>query len=1245
MGSKTSVSSEYVPSGEGLPPWLFDALCEPTHHAPMMVLHPTELHRQRTLERLHRHGASVSPQHHLTLNSLVRLLHVDLRLPVLLDDEASTFMALHGKCVDAAEKTALPFLYTPGVGAWTLTKTRRLQRLHGELMQLRDPFKWQGDPGAAVFHEHCLEVEAAAGGTLPVLITLHVLEALRKASDPPFHLSEVAGMIVLDMAPDFTEIEQDLLLALSSFCPVHQLLNPGSFRLGFHGAYLVDERPCTKETLPVWLPPHEPWVPGEATWQTDAGHRNRTEITRLTLDERSQAMDAALALIQAYKAAHVGEVLVVDAAVRDRSVQWSSALSTIGVSWHPGSSLLNQQPLHQAVMRAASLAQGMSSWSLSSLRSVFFSATIPLCSDAFPELNHPTEGTWRPRPDPVVLEEIARNFHVLGGPGAIARWMGVLSSAAPSFAERQPEAKAQRLEETQWWIGCLLHAWAPLLSPEDRHLLKHPVVGCTTGATLPMPQPTVSGMAWLAWFVSVVDMEALSHRRAPFDAGVGALQVLIEAMNGIKDQLQRMHLPFDESGSTFVDLLEHIGASAKITHQTSQTNRINVVSPEDALGCTADLILLVGMDVDAWSMKSATVPWLDATSRLELGLFQTDRLVRRGRHHLRHLLNAAKHLVVFDSSPEEGGGPSAPLAEWLNDQQRSKAWDGMRSAPSFLPPDMHEGDSASRRFAWVPREEGHGSWLTPVVYSSIETEHGPHLVRQGFSGRNRRQQLGLDLQAGLPGLDQLNHPNAVLDAYEGAVQADRRRRQPLAKRIGPGETFAWERRDDLLSVDAVSLRPTAAALKVQGVAAGVFPHLGYRGEKSVSLSVDPRPLPLYAATGTGLDHRFGQLESAVEREVWSPSRLEGWLKCPRQAWMNQILGADDDEGGIVEDIDVRVRGQIVHDAEAALLQGHGVPLGGEASGDPLALHAGPMGQGTSGWDTILAFLEAKVPWLGRQNAVSVHRTKDLIDATADEWQAYKDGELALPPVGRLARLLEADLELRHAAPVALEWSPATTTERSVLLDEDPAGGGSGFRLYGLADRVDVLVLPEELRKELLEQGLLSEEEHRSPYPLHEEQRPAQRLVIVRDFKTVAGPKPENVGMRHMQCLFEDLQLALYARAWELLHPNDRVIGVGASEVGESTKHYVELDSDLLPYAEQLEIGDITAVFGNHFPAESRTGAATTSFRRWMAERLAVAQRAVDTAALGRVNPTPGRHCRYCSIAHSCAVSDYSGGDF
>ena len=330
--------------------------------------------------------------------------------------------------------------------------------------------------------------------------------------------------------------------------------------------------------------------------------------------------------------------------------------------------------------------------------------------------------------------------------------------------------------------------------------------------------------------------------------------------------------------------------------------------------------------------------------------------------------------------------------------------------------------------------------------------------------------------------------------------------------------------------------------------------------------------------------------------------------------MRQTLGADDDEGGVSEDVDARVRGQIVHDAEAALLQGHGVPLGEEVSGEPKALHAGPMGKGRAGWDTILAFLEEKVHWLGRQNAVSVHRTKDLIDATTEAWQAHKEGELELPQEGRLARLLEADLSLKHAAPVAVEWSPTTETERSVLLDTDPGEEASGFRLFGYADRVDVLVLPATIREALTDTGVLSDASHDAPFPLHGQPRPAQRLVVIRDLKTVAGPKQENVGMRHMRCLFEDLQLALYARAWELLHPNDRVVGVGASEVGEFTKHHVELDADLLPYAEHLELGDISDVFAKHFPAETRTGEMTTPFRRWMAERLAVAQRAVDTAA-------------------------------
>ena len=1245
MAIENTVSSEYVPAGKGCPTWLFDALCQPHDHAPFMVLHPTELHRQHLLERLHAAGVVVSPQYHLTLNRLVRLLHVDLRLPVLLDDEASNFMAIHARCVEAAENAELPFLFTPGVGKWTLAKTRRLQRLHGELLQLRRPFAWEGDPGAEVFHRLCLDVQQAAGGTLPSLVSRHVLDALEASMSPPFHLSEVAGIIVLDAAPDFTEIEQGLLSAVSKFAPIHQLLHPGSFRLGYHGAYLVDEQPCDKDGLPDWVPTHDPWVGEDTGWQTIAGQSHQTEITRVTLDERRHALPAALTMIKAYMSSNEGRLLVIDAGVQERSLAWSTGLASIGVHWRPGSTAMNQQPTHHAILRAATLAQGMGAWSLESLRSTFFSPVVPFQEDLFPELSHPSEASWRPRPDLQVLGDIARTFHVLGGPGAIARWLGVLAGASPSFSERRPVEKAQALEETQWWLACLLHAWSPMLSPEDRHLLRTPFVGCTSGDTLPMPDTPNSGMAWFSWLLSSIDVAKFEHRRAPFDAGFGALQRLVESVNAVKSHLHSIDLPFDDNGAAFIDILEHIGASTDIAHQTSRTDRVNVVTPDDALGCTADVVLLVGLDVDAWSMRSSNVPWLDAQAQLELGLFQTDRLVRRGRHHLRHLLNAGRYVVAFDSSPEEGGGPSAPLAEWLTDVRRSRSWESMRTPPSFLPSALYEGDAEARPFTWVVREEGHGSWLTPVMYSTVEGSDGVRSVRHGFRGRDRRQQLGLDVRALQRGRHPINHPSVLIDAFEGSIQADRRRRQPLAKWMDDHETFGWENRVHLASVDAVTLRPTRAALKVNGMAADSFPHLGHREEKSISVSVDPRPLPPYALDGLGLDHRFGSLGTSIERSVWSPSRLEAWLKCPRQAWLKQTLNADDDEGFTTEDIDVRTRGQVVHDVEAAILQGHGVPIGFEISTDPLPLHLGPMGEGRAGWDAILDFLQNEVHWLGRQNAVSVHRTRDLIDATPEMWEAHQSGELELEPQGRLARLLEADLDLHHAAPVALEWSPRTEKERFVHLDAVPDDDLAGFRLYGMVDRVDVLVLPEHLRSLLEKQGVVGEATFDDPYPLHGEGRTAQRLVIIRDLKTVQGPNAKSAGLRHTRCLFEDLQLALYARAWERLHPNDRVIGVGGSEVGEFTTHYVELDADLAAVSEELEIGELTEFFPLHFPSETRNGVATTAFRRWMAERLAVAQRVVDTAQQGHVNPTPGAHCSFCTIAHSCAVSDYAGGDF
>ena len=414
--------------------------------------------------------------------------------------------------------------------------------------------------------------------------------------------------------------------------------------------------------------------------------------------------------------------------------------------------------------------------------------------------------------------------------------------------------------------------------------------------------------------------------------------------------------------------MELVGALTSLPTTTPVTSKVHVVTPEEALGCSADVVILAGMDVDAWSMKSPIVPWLDAQAQLELGIFQTDLLVRRGRHHLRHLSTPHPMSWCLIQHPKRA---AAQVLRWQNGSTMSAAqMRGMTCATPrpFCPRNLCMEMPLSVHFrGWFVKKVTAVGW-TPHLYRTMEVEDGVRLMRQGHAGRDRRQQLGLDLHAGLPYEGTINHPVAALDAQEAAIQSDRYRRQPSPKDVGEGETFAWANRTHLLSTDALTLRPTTSALNVEGVNAQSWPHLGYRNDGPISLTVDPRPLPPYAETELSIAHRFGRLETPYEREVWSPSRLEGWLKCPRQAWMKQVLAADDVIDTPTEDIDTRVRGQVVHETEAAILQGHGVPLGGEMTEDPTS---SPRPDGSRrGWmGSHSRAFDATVHWLGRKRRI------------------------------------------------------------------------------------------------------------------------------------------------------------------------------------------------------------------------------------------------------------------------------------
>ena len=120
-----------------------------------------------------------------------------------------------------------------------------------------------------------------------------------------------------------------------------------------------------------------------------------------------------------------------------------------------------------------------------------------------------------------------------------------------------------------------------------------------------------------------------------------------------------------------------------------------------------------------------------------------------------------------------------------------------------------------------------------------------------------------------------------------------------------------------------------------------------------------------------------------------------------------------------------------------------------------------------------------------------------------------------------------------------------------------------IKVRGQIDRVDQVPFDKDGKIWLNKDG----DNSIAPLKLTDSDWKPKRLIIIRDLKT---SESKSSKQRHNVGLLEELQLAIYARAWEISHPGDLVVGVGISLFSHNTSHNLET-SNSFPHINKLNI--------------------------------------------------------------------------
>ncbi|MEC8258238.1 MAG: PD-(D/E)XK nuclease family protein [Candidatus Thermoplasmatota archaeon] len=1186
---------ESAPSGCLLPQWLRqELLFNPENE--LMILYPTESTRQTHVRELSTTNPSIDSSKHLTINRLVRALLTDFRQPNAFDDDSFLLYKIHQECVRRAVKGRFPLLHISGK-KWSVTKTQRLALLHQEISKLAKIPEWESDPGVKEFRNVLQSIEQIGLKTHPDLMNYHLLELLENLdiTELPFTLKGLSGIILLDHPPEFSEVERHILSKISQLIPIHQLCNPGQFRLGYSGAYLQDIPWCTQSSLPSWVPPHDV-MPADfnSQWQSKISKTSNTQYHKVIVERSEHIVEATNNLLHNIRVNPADKILVVDANLENRAHRWHEVLRQMGIYDNTQNSKANDEPLIQEINHHLQLSSGLEAWSFDRLRRLANSALISIDFDH----RHPTDSEIIPRPHVDILQNISRSFHVLGGPGAAERWMTTLSSNNHQLGDYD-DSQSIKQEETQWWLANVINLWNIVT---DAPYKISAITGCYSGEELPLVSTLNTPRDLLRFLINSVKWSLIMADDCHFNRCLNAVETLEMKLNSIDNESDTLN-----DNLSFIELVKLIIDNETLDKSRLECQNVMICTPNEAFGQSAKIIILAGLDSESWSMKPSNIPWLDNATKVKLGLANSDIKIRQARHHLRHILNSSESVIIIDTSLDEAASPSPALAEWLDDIEMDEKI--FSSIPDFIDDKAYLSSRTDR--LWDLIQSNDKVALKLRMFSTEYENNRPISNRAGTRGRDIRQRSSLALLSDKAIEVLPNNKSSIAMAQELPINTKLRNSQLTLNSLDVGDSRGWDERENMVSFTPLNLKPSIKSANANTRTQPNWPNLGYRVDgNTVSPSIDPRPLPIQQQLPDSLLEVMGLSKTNLKPKVWSSYRLQAWLKCPRQAWLTNHLQVTTTEAQN-QDLDNRTRGLLMHDIEAEIFSKNGVPVFDKPLLRASSLNSLGLSTPESLWDIVLQHLAEKSPWLSRTNAVSVHRCRELIGVTPNVWKEYLDGETNLALSGKVANYLIATLSLENSAPLVCEWPIGTESTGFVKIDGIKDNGVAGdFLFRGRIDRVDQLLTNDTGDK--------------------------QRLVIIRDMKTVNGPKIKQRGARHRQAIFDELQLALYAAAWEAAYPNDRVIGVGITEVGDSTHYYVEIDPEYLDLVENLSIGEVTTYTAETFrDLNEEIIGQSNGFRAWIDERVRTALRVIDGAGAGHVNPTVSDDCKYCKVRRLC----------